>query len=322
LGDIIGVGVTPELDTINSFFICNRPGDQTEPKVIFNGKNYVVVWIDAAYNGPTVVRVTPQWLVLDSGNFIGEGNDNPDIACDGNGCFVVWSKDYYGVCGRFIDSLAQPVGEVITIDTTRATGTMPVVEFGSDKYLVAWPDFSEGGASLDIFGQLVSSDGNLFGDKITIVDGIQTQDYVNIVFDGYYYLVAWIEDSDSVFGRFVTSDGQLLGSVFHISDDLSYNRQHTAVSYGIANYFVVWDEYHDGTDIYGNMDITGGIEEEENEIVRSIHSTIFGTFSFSGLKDFKIYDISGRLVKLNQLKPGVYFIETDEQIIRKVVKIK
>ena len=71
----MGVRVTPSLDTLNTFLICNIADDsfmQTDPTVTFTGENYLVVWSDEKYGPsnvfhPFAARVTPAGVVLDSG---------------------------------------------------------------------------------------------------------------------------------------------------------------------------------------------------------------------------------------------------------------
>ena len=68
-----------------------------------------------------------------------------------------------------------------------------------------------------------------------------------------------------------------------------------------------------------------GIEEE---IVQPIKNYNFFPTIFSGPlvlpedKKCKVFDIAGREVEPEQLKPGIYFIEIEDQIIKKVIKIK
>ncbi len=64
--------------------------------------------------------------------------------------------------------------------------------------------------------------------------------------------------------------------------------------------------------------------EERNTIVKSITSgTIFsGPLQLPEGKNCKIFDITGRVVLPQHIKPGIYFIEIDGQIRQKVLKIR
>lgn len=325
MSDIFGVRVTPQLDTLNSIIISNTVEGQVDPAVCFSQGNYFTAWYNQ-FSSRTIhtTRVTPEGVVLNVGNYIGDGSVEPDIACDDENCLVVWSREYYGVCARFIDSLAQAQGDEITIDTTQGTSTIPKLAFGSGNYLVVWPDFCEAGTDLDIFGQLITTEGILIGDRITIADGPEIQSSVAIIFDGYNYLVIWLEglDGHNVFGQFVTPDGLLLHDKFLISDDTLHWRQEPGLGFSTDNYLMVWAEYHDDLDIYGNLDISVGVEEIKPRDAISIPWIISGPLCLPDIGEFKIYDILGRQVTKNQMRPGVYFLKIGDQALQKIVKVR
>lgn len=320
MADIFGVRVTPELNVLDTLIICNKVSGQTEPAVIFNGENHIVVWLDL---GIMAARVTPQGTVLDTGYYIGNGGNHPDIAFDNNRCLVIWSKDADGIYGRFINNYAQPEDTVFRIDTAMAGGTIPKLDFDGINYLIVWADFNSAGTDLDIYGQFVSTQGQLMGSKITIANGSQSQNNPNIIFDGANYLVVWAEASTDIFGQRVQPDGHLLDDKFRISDNTAENRDQPAVSVGVDNYLIVWSEYHDDFDIYGNVDVMIGINEEKAPQVKQfIPSIISGSVFLPDLQNFKVYDVIGRSVNPQRLESGVYFIRIDDQVIKKLVRIR
>jgi hypothetical protein len=70
-----------------------------------------------------------------------------------------------------------------------------------------------------------------------------------------------------------------------------------------------------------------GVEEmpSVNPIVErnTIGSTIFsGPLQLPEGKNCKVFDITGRVVLPDEIKPGIYFIEIDGKITQKVIKIK
>ena len=65
--------------------------------------------------------------------------------------------------------------------------------------------------------------------------------------------------------------------------------------------------------------------EEENTVVRnySFGPTILSDqLALPKGKDCRVFDIMGRVVLLDKIKPGIYFIEVDGKIIKKVVKVR
>jgi hypothetical protein len=74
-----------------------------------------------------------------------------------------------------------------------------------------------------------------------------------------------------------------------------------------------------------SLDPATGIEEGK---VSSIKNRNFGATLFSGPlhvpegKNCRVFDITGRVIALDKIKPGIYFIEIDGKITQKVVKVR
>ena len=329
--------VTSECDTIGSFPICNRADAQFGPTIAFNGNDYIVVWSDRRFTGTyfwtTAARVTRQGAVLDTGYGIGSADAHnefyPDIAFDGNRCFAVWYRSAfapYGIYGRFINSMAQPEDSMVTVSSTATSlYNFPKVDFDGRNYLVVWADLRSGEADYDVFGQLVSVQGQPVGPKITVATGPPEQSRPDVTFDGRQYLVVWIEDK-WVFGQKLAPSGQLIGGNFRISDTTSNIRSYPRACAGRTNHLVVWSEERNlFNDIYGNVDVVVGVAEDGRTVRRTRSgwpTIIAGDLSLRNDKKVKVYDRSGRLVKPRNLEPGVYFIEIEGTSPRKIVKIK
>ncbi|RKX69016.1 hypothetical protein DRP53_09420 [candidate division WOR-3 bacterium] len=67
-----------------------------------------------------------------------------------------------------------------------------------------------------------------------------------------------------------------------------------------------------------------GVEEGPNTPLRHPHgpTIITGPLQLTGCKKWKVFDVSGREIKPERIKPGIYFIEVEGRIERKVVKIR
>ncbi|MGB3342030.1 MAG: hypothetical protein WBB37_11175 [bacterium] len=326
MADIFGVRVTPGLDTLGTFVICNNPGGQIDPSVTFNGENFLVVWSDPFYDrnpGIVAALVTPQGVVVDSGIHVGDGHDYPDVVFDGNRSLVIWHEDFLGVLGRFINNLGQPEDSSFIISRITGSSTMPKMAFGNGVFLVVYADFCSTGTDLDIYGQLVSSQGQIVGSEITIADGPAGQSFPDVDFDGFNFFVVWQQNNHAVFGRSVSTDGFLLGNELQISQDTLYNREYPAIAGGFENYLIVWSEFHDDFDVFGNIDIAIGVEEElTQQLSRNYPSIISGPLVIDGLQNVIIYDVAGRRISPDNLKPGVYFLVIDHQRVEKVVKVR
>jgi hypothetical protein len=258
----MGVRVTPQGDTINSFGIACAAGVQTYPSVIFNGTDYIAVWSDCRLGRYYIntTRITPSGTTPDSGCWVGiagaQDEDSPDLAYNGERSLCVWSEENYGVRGRFIDDLGQPEDTVITIALFTITSyTSPVVASSGSNYLVIWFERS-GAGDWDIFGQLVSAQGSAIGPPVAIATGANAQYDADILFDGVNYYVVWRETSNYIYGRRVGPDGNLIGPAIPISESSAIYRYQPTLVNSPEHYFIVWSEWRgDYFDIYGNVDI-------------------------------------------------------------------
>lgn len=326
MADIFGVRVTPTLDTLGTFIICNDAGGQVDPSVTFNGENFFVVWSDPYYDrtpGIVGALITPQGVIIDSNIHISDGNDYPDIAFDGDRSLVIWYEDFTGILGRFVNEFGQPQGASFIISRITGSSTVPKIEYGDSVYLVVYADFCSTGTDLDIYGQLVSPQGQIIGSEITIADGTTVQSFSDLSFDGVNFFVLWQEDNHSVWGRFVSTDGFVLDDEFQISQDTTYNKEYPATAVGSENYLIVWGEYHEDYDIYGNIDISLGVEEGSiREIDRIYPSIITGQLIIDDFKDIVVYDVMGQRVISDDIQPGVYFLMIDQKRVEKIIKLR
>ncbi len=327
MSDIFGVRVTAELNILDSLIIvCNDAGGQTEPSVIWAGQNYFVTYLDAVFETRSgivkVQRVSPQGVVLDDGTNVGPGDYNPEIAYDGNRCLIVWSEEFHGVMGRFVNADGQTEGPSFEIGTTEGISTIPSVQFGSEYYLVVWADFCPAGTDQDIYGQLISTDGNLVGNKILIAEGTTNQNSPTLTFTGSEFLVVWVVGYNDICGRFVTESGAPVGMEFPISDNTTYERQYPSVVSGTDYYLVSWNEFHADFDIYGNTDVSVGISETEtNTIIEGIPVLRSQLLKYI-TGNAKLYDILGRRISNDRIIPGVYFFENENKELKKIVVVR
>lgn len=327
--------VTPSLDTLYSVIICAEPFVQTHPVVEYNGGNYIVVWSDMRFAGgySWIVSscVDTSGAVLDNGYCIGaQGQTSecrPDIAYDGERCFVVWYNydEPFGVHGRFVNENGQPEDMIIKVATTLASYNVnPSITFTGDNYLVVWADIRPGFSDLDISGQFVSPQGELIGAPLLIATGSNNQLYPEVAYDGSIALVIWREATSAIFGQRIYPDGSLCGGNFQISDTLSYYRFNSGLDMSPENYLVVWSEARTGeTDIYGNVDLMTHVEESAVSVREWRGATIFsGTSAIPYAEGCRIYDVCGRDVTGQPVSCGIYFLETPDRIVQKIIRIR
>ncbi len=269
----MGVRVTPQADTINSFEIACAAGVQTYPSVIFNGTDYIAVWSDQRLGNYYIktTRITPSGTVPDSSYWVGSAStqdeDSPDLAYDGQRSLCVWSEEYVGVRGRFINDSGQPEDTVLTVAPFTVTSyTSPVLASDGNNYLVVWYERSSAG-DWDIFGQLVSPQGTAVGGQIPIATGANAQYDADVLFDGVNYFVVWRETTNYIYGQRIDINGNLIGSSIPVSESSAIYRYQPTLINSPEHYLIVWSEWRgDYFDIYGNVDIEPyGVSESSDD---------------------------------------------------------
>jgi hypothetical protein len=131
---------------------------------------------------------------------------------------------------------------------------------------------------------------------------------------------------------------------------INYNQICDNAGYGVRNYDSVWvnvennwwgdatGPFHPdsnpgglGDSVSDYVDFTPWLTEpvavKEKEVVgverRESSATIFcGPLRLPGSKKCRVFDITGRIVAPDKMRPGIYFIEVEGEITQKIVKIK
>jgi hypothetical protein len=328
MADIFGVRVAPDLSILDSLIIiCNDPGGQTDPAVVFNGTDYIVVWADAFAESRDIplraVRVDTHGVVIGTGVHFGSGNNMTDIAYDNNRCLVVWSVGFDGIHGRFLNDQAMPEDTVFRIDGIIGSDALVSIDFDGSNYLVVWSDFDSTGVDRDIFGRLVSPDGNIVSNRIPVACADGHQANPSLAFNGENYLVAWLEASGTINGRFVAPTGMLINEIFQISDSSSYARDGVNIAAGQSNHLVVWAEWHADFDIYGNCEVMVDVREGNAPapLISPVTTIVSGPLSSCAYDILEIFDVTGRRIPLTRVNQGVYFLEDRNQTVHKIIKI-
>lgn len=160
---------------------------------------------------------------------------------------------------------AFAMGGDTVISPAAGSQTSCAVGFGGRYFLVVWEDYlvlpAICGARVDSSGLLLDPVG-IFVSPPTL--DVNFQEDPDVAFDGTNFLVvwqSWTEANDrSIYGcRLDTSGVSLDGYGFLICDEV-FGQYRPSVAFDGTNYFVVWDDFRNGTDteIYGARVTTDG----------------------------------------------------------------
>lgn len=324
--------VTPECDSINSLSICTADGIQGDPDVAFDGTNYMVVWSDLRFAGNNAVygtRVTQEGSILDpAGIQIGPVNGTyqkePSIIFIDDKYFVVWGHltSPYGVTGRFMNTDGT-LGDTVHIATPGDVVHSTDIAYDGSKMFVVWAEYPG-----ILRGQFVSTSGTLIGSPFTIAEDILVVNSGSICFSGSEYFVIYSRWEGSVlelWGRKYDAAGNPTGSAFRIANP-SQSCSDGYVVAGDEYYLCVYSRLLYPSDIYGNLDVDVGVEDNQTRpLEQDLHytSTITsGPIVLPDDKKCKVFDIAGREVTSDNLRPGIYFLVIDDIVTQKVIKVR
>lgn len=308
--------VTPSLDTLETFEICNPAEDsfiQSDPTVIFTGTNYLAAWIDEKYGPsnyyhPFVARIAPDGTVLDTGVRVSTSSMpeyRPNLADDGERSFVVWSGSSAGCFGRFVNRDGMPEGNVVPIAPGTTSG--PNLAFGDSCYLVAW--FSGTYPALELYASLVSRTGELLVSPIPIATGPDCHRWADVAYDGSNFLVVWQtglnNQASTIYGQFIADDGTPILTPFPINGNEPQQRWWPAIAVSDSNILVAWEQGV-SRDVWGNVDIslTGVAESPAGPTQRTAAGPTMVSARLPGSR--VLFDALGRRVA-KTARPGVYF---------------
>ncbi len=324
--------VTPDCDSINSILISAAPGIQANPEVAFDGTNYMTVWQDHAITGTARIfgaRVSQAGTVLDPagiqiGPTDGTFQNQPSIAFLGDKYFAAWGflSAPFGISGRFIN-LDGTLGDTVRVAPVGAEVHNTCIAYDGEKMLVIWAQYPD-----TIFGQFVSTTGSLIGSSFVIAGNIVIGMSGSLCFSGSEYFTTYslrIGANFELWGRRYDVSGNPVGSEFRIANPAHPAAEGFAAP-GPEDYLCVWSSLLYPSDIYGNLDVEVGIEDAGSRPVtaeKPLPATIVsGPLILPDGEDYKVLDISGRVVPADKVQPGIYFIARDGVVVQKVVKIK
>jgi len=269
-------------------FCVAEPGDKQFPAVVYNNtdNNYLVAWQDARDLGSLGWDIYVQLIsgVGKSENGsrpfteirLRSGGDqgSPAIAYNGtdNEYLVVWQDRWCivspppvtadDIYGRTVSNTGNPKGDIIPISVATDCKSQDgqqnaAIAYNSEdnQYFVVWQDSRNG--NWDIYGQFLSTTGDLIGGTFPIIEILADQQFPDIAYNSQdnVYLVVWQDNRYgdwAIHGRRVSRAGQLYGD-FLISRSQGSERI-PAIAYDSKDneYLVVWqDGRGEDEDVYG-----------------------------------------------------------------------
>jgi hypothetical protein len=239
-----------------------------DPRVAFNGTNYLVAWTDSrdAIIGDAwdayAARVSPAGKVLDRTGIPITTVENDQqvggVASDGTNFLVVWDgvdarTDEYTIRGARIDDAGKVLDpEGFSISKGEEEQITPSIGFDGTNYLVAWQD-SRGWPNSNIYGTRVSKAGKVIDPAAIAISGSpKVLNGPSITAGDDQYLVTWTHLRDDfnydVWGARVSGEGAVLDSEGLLIGFAPKHQWLPSAAFDGTNYLVAWEDLRRGND--------------------------------------------------------------------------
>jgi large repetitive protein len=185
--------------------LSRAPGSQVPVRIAFDGTNALVVWRDQRNGNWDLygARVAADGTVLDpEGLLLVVGSReplNPDLACGGGTCLLVWDELRDGTLGReIVGARISSNGQVLEpggflISNFALAQSNPAVAFDGTNFLVVWEDFRHYALGQEVYGARVTPGGQVLDGMGFVIHTDLLRSLVNpvVAFLNGVYLVAW-----------------------------------------------------------------------------------------------------------------------------------
>lgn len=261
--DIFGSRISPTGEIIDkkAIVISKAAGAQTDPAVAWNGRQYLVVWMDRREQLPHIycARVQPDGEVLDKQGILLSGTNGsqayPDVASDGSSWLVVWQQqltssfDIYGIKVNSDGTTSRIYG----LATGQGDEDYPSVAWNGSVYLLVWRDNrNQSTTGTDIYGCRVGKNGiGLPGTVIISCDLAGTSGAAGnqlapqVCAFGSTFMVAWQdyrEGASRIYASRVSATPAVLDKGGIRIPDSTNGQEYPNIAYNGSKILITWRE--------------------------------------------------------------------------------
>ena len=248
----------------NGIPLVTKSGKQSDPRVAFDGTNWLVVWHDDRGSSQDIygARVTAAGKVLEKDGFKIHDHSQklwyPDVAFGDGVYLVVWGHGDFGssaadIRGARISTAGKVVGPAsIGISTSAAGQHYPTVASDGADFLVVWQDLRNVSVSQgDLRGTIVDKAGKVATPSGAIIcDQKNTQGRSRAVWaEKGVYWVTWKDYRNSayssntdIFATRVTAAGVALDGDGVAVTTAADRQEGAQLAHGKTNTMVVWED--------------------------------------------------------------------------------
>ncbi|HEX7401951.1 MAG TPA: dockerin type I repeat-containing protein, partial [candidate division Zixibacteria bacterium] len=271
------------LDSTGFPILVDPSSDQRNPKIAFDGTNFIVVWNQVLDSLGTMFKIEGKRIARDGGLIdlqpisitSGDKQRYADASFGGGKYLVAWSdENFWDIYGTFVDT-GGTVSPSFSIRTASGLQQNPVVASDGENFLVVWEDFGTHWPDAHILGTRISSDGQVLDPGgIEIAMTYDTEEHPSVTFDGRNYLVSWnkiVWETGYLYTTRITTSGVILDEEGILITEISPYSE-TSISSGPASLgmlsstmqsLLLYSEYQG--DFYNSLRMTGAFFWGETE---------------------------------------------------------
>jgi hypothetical protein len=277
--DAVGCGGPLPYTQVNTY----TTGDQEIPSVAMDSNgNFVITWRsygqDAGINSFGIYAQrydrsgNPVGSEFQVNTYTTHNQDNPSVAIDSNGNFVITWESYGqdgdgdGVYAQMYDSSGNPVGSEFQVNTytTYSQESSSVAMDSNGNFVIAWTSSVQDGYGHGIYAQRYDSSGNPVGSEFLVnTDPNYDQLHPSVAMDSNgNFVITWdsnLQDGDSrgVYAQMYDSSGNPVGSEFLVNTYTNYDQLHPSVAMDSnGNFVITWEsnlQDGDSRGVYAQM---------------------------------------------------------------------
>ncbi|MBP8945052.1 MAG: T9SS type A sorting domain-containing protein [Paludibacteraceae bacterium] len=228
------------------------------PIAIFDGTNYLLVWVDAEHHlYARFLNPSGQWqgdAILIASDVIFDLRPF-NVSYSGSNFLVAYVKSDFGLYGQLFDKSGNLNGSSFFINNFGITDPQDEgskefnMAFDGTNYLIVWFKHSEN-ENHSILGQFVGKNGTLVGNAFTIDPPSPDHNPVSLIFDGNKYVISYDIcfnpdspydcDDHGAYFRFVSTSGTV-GERFTLAETAGVHNAFTFVCSDGNNYLFTWE---------------------------------------------------------------------------------
>ncbi len=311
------------------------------PSIALTNSNVHVIWRESRAGNWEVFykRSTDQGTTWNADTNLSNAagsSETPCIVNAGSMLHIVWFDNRDG--GAYEIYYKRSIDEGITWEPDVRLTNNPEVSFGpcaavlGSSIHVAWQEYHDG--SWEIYYKKSTDNGISWTSNLRLTNAPETSESPSIVASGPNVHVVWWDNRDGnyeIYYKRSSDEGMTWEPDVRLTDDGSWSQwPQIAITDSILH--VIWEDGRisfDNNELFYKRNRTGNLGTKETDNAESqirlknaVSTILTGPLIMPPGMTVKVFDITGRNVLPDQIGPGIYFMEIDNKLVQKIIKVR